>query len=53
MTAKDQYRKFCTDTPELPLFFKDWYLDIVCFDGNWDVVTVEENGKIVAVHLIF
>lgn len=49
MTAKDQYRKFCTDTPELPLFFKDWYLDIVCFDGNWEVVTVEENGKIVAV----
>lgn len=48
MTQKERYRKFCEETSDLPVFFQDWYLDVVCSDGKWDVATVEENGKIVA-----
>ncbi|MGI6436214.1 MAG: GNAT family N-acetyltransferase [Syntrophomonadaceae bacterium] len=47
MTNKEKYRQFCKDCT-IPIFSQDWWMDAVCGEGNWDVLIVEENGKIVA-----
>ena len=46
-TSKDKYKVFCQTEYNLPIFFQDWWLDVVT-DGNWDVVIVEQDNKIVA-----
>ena len=48
MTNKEQYRQFCKDESELPIFSKDWWLDCVCGEDAWDVVVIKKNGKIAA-----
>ena len=54
MTNKEKYRSFCKFTESfqgevaLPLFFKDWYLDAVYGEGNWDIAIVEQNQKVIA-----
>lgn len=48
MTNKERYREFCKTESMLPLWVQDWYLDACCSDGIWEVVLVEEKGKIVA-----
>ncbi len=47
MTNKQKYRQFCQKEPPIPLFSKDWWLDAVCGDENWDVVIVEKGGIVV------
>ena len=42
-----KYRTFSRSQPDMPIFTKDWFLDAVYAD-EWDVVTVERDGKIVA-----
>ncbi len=37
MTDKQIYRVFCQTTKTLPVFFYDWWLDIVCGSDNWDI----------------
>ncbi len=44
----ETYRRFCATAPDLPIFMQGWYLDAVCGVGNWDVVFVFKNEKIVA-----
>lgn len=48
MDDKARYISFSRKKADLPLFFQPWYLDAVC-DGQWDAVTVEKGGQIVAV----
>ena len=48
MTEKEKYRLFCQTEKELPIFVKDWYLDAICGGGNWGVVLVEKNDRIIA-----
>lgn len=45
MTAKDKYRKFCSEESDLPLFLQAWWLDAVS-GGQWDVVLIEENDQV-------
>ncbi len=44
---KDHYRTFCQQQKDMPLFFKDWYLDAVC-NEKWNVATIEKGGQIAA-----
>lgn len=44
---KEQYRQFCQNEKDIPIFSKDWWLDAVCGVDNWDVVLVEKGGQIV------
>ena len=46
MTNKEIYREFCQNTPELPIFMHDWWLDAVCAGKQWDVLLCVEldNG---------
>ncbi len=47
MTNKQIYRVFCQTTKTLPIFFYDWWLDIVCGSKNWDVILYfDKSGKI-------
>lgn len=48
-SAKNTYRNLCNNFPSLPLFMKDWWLDIVCSPENWNVALAEKAGKILGV----
>ncbi len=48
MNNKNRYREFCKTEQSIPIFSKDWWLDAVCGENNWDVVLVEKGGQIVA-----
>ncbi len=48
MNNKNSYRQFCQTEPSIPIFSKDWWLDAVCGEDNWDVALVEKGGNIVA-----
>lgn len=45
---QEAYHNFCRQQKNLPLFMKDWWLDAVCGNNNWEAVMVQENNKIVA-----
>lgn len=53
MTNKDKYRSLCTTETTLPIFSRDWWLDVVCGENNWDVLLAEEKGRIVAAMPIY
>jgi len=48
MTNKEKYQALCNIEPSIPLFSRCWWLDTVCGKNHWDVLLVEENGKITA-----
>ncbi|WP_241517571.1 methicillin resistance protein [Campylobacter blaseri] len=48
MTNKEKYREFCKKEKDIPIFSKDWWLDAVCGEDDWDVALVEKNNNIVA-----
>lgn len=41
---KKEYRDFCGQQPGLPLFLQDWWLDVVCAGGTWEVCLVCDKG---------
>jgi GNAT acetyltransferase-like protein len=41
---KETYREFCQRQVDLPVFFQDWWLDVVCEKGKWDVCLSKDNG---------
>jgi hypothetical protein len=49
MQSKEKYRTFCRVNRNIPVFAKDWWLDVVCEGGEWNAVVVEKGGKISAV----
>jgi lipid II:glycine glycyltransferase (peptidoglycan interpeptide bridge formation enzyme) len=44
---KNEYREFCLNEKNIPIFSKDWWLDSVCGTDNWDVALVKKNKQIV------
>ena len=44
----EKYRVLCREEPSIPIFSRDWWLDVTAGPGNWDVSIVERDGKIVA-----
>jgi len=47
-TNKEKYREFCKKEMDIPIFSKDWWLDSVCGESNWDVVLIEKGGVVFA-----
>lgn len=45
---KDKYRHLLETEKTIPIFSRDWWMDAVCGEDNWDVLLVEKNGEIVA-----
>ncbi len=50
---KAAYRQACATHPTLPIFFQDWWLDLVCDDGYWDALVYVEDPHVVAVFPFF
>lgn len=48
ISTKQKYRTHCKVEPLIPVFSKDWWLDAVCGNDNWNVVVVEKGGQIIA-----
>jgi len=48
INCKEAYRELCNHEPTIKLFSKDWWLDSVCGEKNWDVILVTENAQVVA-----
>lgn len=44
MSPKERYRKLCAHEESIPLFSRDWWLDTVAGNDNWDV-TIVTNGE--------
>ncbi len=42
--TKKDYREFCKLHSELPIFFQDWWLDVVCESGSWEVCLSKDKG---------
>lgn len=48
MTNKEIYSKYCNTELTIPIFSRDWWMDAVCGEENWDVILVEKGGQLVA-----
>ena len=48
MSNKDKYRLLCNTEKNIPIFSHDWWLDTVCGEKKWDVLLIEQKGKIQA-----
>ena len=48
MTNKDKYRHLCKTELSIPLFSRDWWLDIVCGEDNWEVLLIEKDQHVIA-----
>lgn len=48
MNKKSVYRDLCCYEKSIPIFSRDWWMDAVCGEENWDVILVEKSGQIVA-----
>ena len=45
---KEVYRDFCNQEASLPVFIRDWWLDNVCGEKNWDVALVQKENRVIA-----
>ncbi|NLV20969.1 MAG: GNAT family N-acetyltransferase [Syntrophomonadaceae bacterium] len=45
---KQTYRVYCQNEKTIPIFSRDWWMDAVCGEDNWDVLLVERDNEIVA-----
>lgn len=49
MRPQEEYRKLCQSEESIPLFSRDWWLDIVCGEKNWEArLLFSSNGEIMA-----
>lgn len=48
MTNKERYRELCLREKTIPIFSKDWWMDAVCGEDNWDVYLVGKGMDIKA-----
>lgn len=48
MANKDRYHLLCDTEESIPIFSRDWWLDIVCGTANWDVLLIEQKGQVQA-----
>lgn len=45
--AKEKYLDLCKKEASIPVFCRDWWLDIVCGRDNWNVILAEKGSNIV------
>lgn len=48
MTNKDKYHLLCYTEESIPIFSRDWWLDVVCCKADWDVLLIEQKGRMLA-----
>ncbi len=49
MTSRELYIEFCRVETNIPIYSKDWWMDAVCGENNWDVIWIKDkNGDIIA-----
>ena len=48
MSSKEQYRLLCLSESSIPIYSRDWWLDIVCGEKHWDVLLATQKEAIVA-----
>jgi len=48
INAKERYKTFCDEHPEIPLFMQYWWMEAANIGKEWDVLFYEENNKIKA-----
>ena len=45
---KELYRKLCVREKSIPIFSRDWWLDALCGEDNWDVCLGVKSDEIMA-----
>lgn len=45
--TKKKYKELCQQETDIPIFSRDWWLDAVCGEGNWDVILIENDNVII------
>ena len=53
ISDKEKYVEYCSKNTDIPIFYKNWWLDAVCGDNNWSAIISENNNDIQAVHPIY
>lgn len=53
MDQLSKYIAFCHTEETLPIYSTYWWLDAVCGKGNWDVLLIERDNKIIATWPIY
>lgn len=48
MSPKEKYRDYCSKKTDMIIFQRNWWLDAVCGENNWDAAIHENNGDIIA-----
>ena len=48
MDNKQRYRTLCETEISIPIYSRDWWLDCVCGEDNWDVLIYDEKDRIEA-----
>jgi hypothetical protein len=48
LNNKEKYRELCQVDQTISIFSKDWWLDAVAGEENWDVVLIEKGDEIIA-----
>ncbi len=46
--SREQYRRFCREMPDMPIFAQPWYLDAVCEGGLWGAAIAEHGDQLAA-----
>lgn len=44
---QNKYAELCGQNPSIPIFSKDWWLDAVAGEENWNVALAADHGEIV------
>ncbi|MDR0537548.1 MAG: GNAT family N-acetyltransferase [Tannerellaceae bacterium] len=53
LSSKEKYRRLCREENDIPIFSRDWWLDIVCRTERWDVLLFEEKDCIRAAFPVY
>lgn len=48
MTDKEKYRLLCRTEKTIPIYSRDWWLDVVCGKDKWELLWIEEKGHVQA-----
>jgi hypothetical protein len=48
MFGKNEYKILCNNEASIPVYVRDWWLDTVCGESNWDVLLYERGDIIEA-----
>jgi len=51
--SKETYHALCLTEESIPLFSRDWWLDATCGEAYWDVLLIEESGRVQAAWTLY